>query len=167
MGTRNLTKVINRNGEVVVAQYGQWDGYPSGQGVNALVHAFNHEAIERGLEKVRWATQSEIDEIYANFPSAGMFGTEDSHKFGLFYPNLTRDTCANILGVIAWSVGEVLVFDNSEFENDELFCEAVYTIDFQQKKFISKYAEQVVEYDLDNLPYQNEYIEAWQKVLAG
>lgn len=31
MGTRNLTVVIN-NGKPCIAQYGQWDGYPQGQG---------------------------------------------------------------------------------------------------------------------------------------
>ena len=35
MGTRNLTTVI-KNSETKVAQYGQWDGYPGGQGLTAL-----------------------------------------------------------------------------------------------------------------------------------
>ena len=49
MGTRNLTKVIDSNGVTKVAQYGQWDGYPSGQGLNALYHATAHKQIEAGL----------------------------------------------------------------------------------------------------------------------
>ena len=35
MGTRNLTCVFV-NGEYKVAQYCQWDGYPSGQGLTIL-----------------------------------------------------------------------------------------------------------------------------------
>ena len=31
MGTRNLVCVV-KGGEYKVAQYGQWDGYPTGQG---------------------------------------------------------------------------------------------------------------------------------------
>jgi hypothetical protein len=162
MGTRNLTKVIDKDGIVRVAQYGQWDGYPSGQGVNALVHAYNHEAIEKGLGRVRWATQEELDAIYSQYAEMNYFGTDDSKNFGLLYPNLTRDTCADILGVVAWSVGEVLLVDESEFEKDELFCEGVYTIDFQKRKFISTYGK-TVEFDLDNLPYQNEYLDAWKE----
>ena len=80
----------------------------------------------------------------------------------LVYSILIRDTCANILGVVAWSVGEVLLSDQSDFENDELFCEGVYTIDFQQRKFISKFGDKVVEFDLDNLPYQYDYLKAWE-----
>ena len=162
MGTRNLTKVIDRNGEIKVAQYGQWDGYPSGQGVNALVHAYNHEAIEKGLGKVRWAEQSELDEIYSKFSEMNYVGTEDSKNFGLYYPNLTRDTCADILGVVAWSVGEVILVDNSDFENDDLFCEGVYTIDFQQGKFISKYGDKTLELALDELPTPDGYLELWR-----
>ena len=32
MGTRNLTAVY-LDGQYKVAQYGQWDGYPEGQGI--------------------------------------------------------------------------------------------------------------------------------------
>ena len=35
MGTRNTLKVIY-NGKTVVSQYGQWDGYPTGQGAHVL-----------------------------------------------------------------------------------------------------------------------------------
>ena len=35
MGTRHMIAVVN-NGKYRVAQYGQWDGYPSGQGVGVL-----------------------------------------------------------------------------------------------------------------------------------
>jgi hypothetical protein len=163
MGTRNLTKVIDKDGIVRVAQYGQWDGYPSGQGVNALVHAYNYRQIEKGLDRVRWATQEELDAIYSKFTEMNYVGTEDSKNFGLLYPNLTRDTCADILGVVAWSVGEVILVDESEFEKDELFCEGVYTIDFQKGKFISWYGGKTVEFDLDNLPYQYDYLNAWQE----
>lgn len=41
MGTRNLTIVIDKQGALKVAQYGQWDGYPSGQGAVVLEFAKN------------------------------------------------------------------------------------------------------------------------------
>ena len=156
MGTRNLTVVRGSTGITKIAQYGQWDGYPSGQGVNALVHAYNHKAIEKGLERVRFATEEEIDVLNSTIDFS-------ASNFSTLYPNISRDTCADILGVVAWSVGEVLLVDNSEFENDDLFCEGVYTIDFQQGKFISKYGDKVVEFDLDNLPYQFDYLNAWKE----
>lgn len=36
MGTRNLTCVV-LDGKYVVSSYGQWDGYPSGQGKQFLI----------------------------------------------------------------------------------------------------------------------------------
>ena len=35
MGTRHITRVIYKE-EVIIDQYGQWDGYPTGQGMNVM-----------------------------------------------------------------------------------------------------------------------------------
>jgi hypothetical protein len=162
MGTRNLTKVIDKNGVTKVAQYGQWDGYPAGQGVTALYHAKGSQVqIEAGLARCRFVTPEELQPIYAQFPEAGFWGTEDANRFKLLYPNLVRDTCADILGVVAYSVGEVLLVDESDFEEDTLMCEGIYTINFQTNKFISWYHGTEIEFSLDNLPEPQEYLDAW------
>ena len=57
MGTRNLTMVIDQKGKKKVAQYGQWDGYPSGVGANVLKFLENKELVEKlktNLQKVRF-----------------------------------------------------------------------------------------------------------------
>ena len=43
MGTRNLT-VVFMDGEYKVAQYGQWDGYPEGQGITCF--NFLHDKMD-------------------------------------------------------------------------------------------------------------------------
>jgi hypothetical protein len=68
MGTRNLVAVIN-NKTPVIAQYGQWDGYPSGQGRTALAFCTEHlstpqgrEAFKEKLALCRWVTEEEIED---------------------------------------------------------------------------------------------------------
>lgn len=162
MGTRNLTKVVDENGVTKVAQYGQWDGYPSGQGVIALFHATHNLAlIKKGLGKCRWISDEEAEEIYKLFPDMNYVGTMDGEKFGLYYPNLTRDTGAEILGVVAYSIGELPLVDNSEFEQDELYCEAVYTIDFSINKFIATWDGHSFHFPLDNLPSPEVFVATW------
>jgi hypothetical protein len=157
MGTRNLTKVIDSNGVTKVAQYGQWDGYPAGQGVNALIHAYNHRQIESKLDKLYFLSDSEIENINSLLSASGQPVSE-------VYPTLSRDTCADILGYVAWS-SDVFLVDSSDFESDELFCEAVYTLDFQQKKFISTYGGHTLEHSLDELPDPKEYLAEWADIL--
>lgn len=64
MGTRNLTFVIDKEGQVKVAQYGQWDGYPSGQGATILEFAKDKEKmqkLESALNKIKF--YNECDDI--------------------------------------------------------------------------------------------------------
>jgi len=55
MGTRNLTCVI-KGGDFKVAQYGQWDGYPSGSGKDILEWLSdpkaNFERLAAAVDKV-------------------------------------------------------------------------------------------------------------------
>jgi hypothetical protein len=60
----------------------------------------------------------------------------------------------------------VLTVDNSEFANDTLFCEGIYEVDFSTNKFITTYGE-VIEYDLDALPTDKEYLKSFEKDLTN
>ena len=52
MGTRHLI-CAHKDGKYPIAQYGQWDGYPEGQGVDVLsfLHSPLVPALEKNLEK--------------------------------------------------------------------------------------------------------------------
>ena len=166
MGTRHLIQVIDNEGEMKVAQYGQFDGYPSGMGVRTLFYATYHlKEIERGLKRVRWASEEEVEVIYAKYPQANYLGTEDCENLELLYPNLVRETSADVLMTIAYSVGEVLLVDNREFANDELYCEGIYTINYQTNMFTSMYNGTTWELKLDELPEHTEYLELYKKAV--
>lgn len=165
MGTRGLTKVIDKDGITKVAQYGQWDHYPEGQGVKILsILTADHYAVEElelSLDKCRFVSDDERERVYANYNKVY---PEQTHlkKFSAILPSFSRDTCGDILNVVRWSNAEVLLIDESDFENDDLFCEGVYTVDYQSNKFISKFGV-VVEFPLDALPTPDEYLNAFIK----
>jgi hypothetical protein len=160
MGTRNLTVVKNLEGTTKIAQYGQWDGYPSYSGIKAL--EFLRDKVNRDnllveLHNVEFVGDEEVDTLYKSFESTDW----ENKDFLNAYPGLHRDTGVGILEVVANSMGPVKTVDNSEFQNDTLFCEGIYEIDFQSNKFISIYADNKVSYDLDNLPTDEEYLAMW------
>ena len=170
MGTRGLTKVIDANGITKVAQYGQWDHYPSGQGITILNFLTRDPyavgELEQSLDKCYFVDVVEREKIYADYNSKYPDATH-MKKFSCMLPSLSRDTGGDILNVVRWSAGPIPLVDESEFENDDLFCEGVYTVDFQTKKFISNYGGVEIEYDLDNLPIENVYLNAFSKEWAN
>lgn len=163
MGTRNLTKVIDKDGVTKVAQYGQWDGYPEGQGIKILsiltADRYAVEELELSLDKCRFATDEERQTVYDNYNKTYP-DTTHLKKFSAMLPSFSRDTGGDILNVIRWSNTEVLLTDESDFENDDLFCEGVYIVDYNTNKFISKFGV-VVEFALDALPTAEEYLQAF------
>ena len=93
MGTRHLTAVYC-DGEYKIAQYGQWDGYPSGAGTDVLMFAqrisdpYNRNEFREKVRKCRWITDEEIAE------RNNRIREEDIQDWRKVWPELSRDTGA-------------------------------------------------------------------------
>ncbi len=168
MGTRGITQVIDSNGQTVVAQYGQWDHYPEGQGLNILSFLTSGhnivEQLEKALFKCYFATESELEEMYKPFVTPdGMMTIDNSDKFSVMYPSLTRNTGSDILKVVTYSTGRVPLSNQIDFIEDDLMCEGIYTIDFQTRLFVSQYGGRRVVFALDKLPTPELYLNEFAK----
>ena len=167
MGTRGLTKVVDANGVTKVAQYGQWDHYPAGQGVKILsiltADYYAVEEFELALDKCHFVDDVEREKIYADY-NAKYPDTTHMKKFSSILPSLSRDTCGDILNVIRWSAGPVPLVDESNFEADSLFCEGVYEVNFQTGLFVTKFAGITMEFPLGDLPHEDTYLARFSKL---
>ena len=65
MGTRHHQTVIDKNGKLRLSQYGQWDGYPKGQGIDILeyLRSADLEKYQENLSKLNRATEKQGEEI--------------------------------------------------------------------------------------------------------
>ncbi len=164
MGTRNLTMVIDRKGELKVAQYGQWDGYPSGNGVEILEFCKNKtnlQKLEQMLDKVKFFNKENADENikafieeytkrepYYNFETKGEQKDTRTEQDIFWFENfISRDVGANILSAIIDFYKEenyknlpiehnnfIYLRDESDFGKDSLMCEWAYCINLQTNK---------------------------------
>jgi len=171
MGTRNLTKVVDKDGITRVAQYGQWDGYPSYTGTRILDFLLEYkmiDKIENSLVKARFATQEELEELSKPYTTEdGMMTFEQGAEWSVMYPSLTRDTGCDILKVLVYSNAYVPLQDESEFENDDLFCEGVYTINFQDRTYTTKWNGFEESFSLDELPTAEIYLNSFKSELTN
>jgi hypothetical protein len=137
MGTRHLSMAYNKGGEVKVAQYGQWDGYPEGQGQEILkfLRSCDLKKLEKEIETTKFLTSSAIKKLWKECGANGSdFVSGDvSDKFREKHPALSRDTGSEVFSLIYNGIKELQ--DNSDFVNDSLFCEYCYVIDFKKRTF--------------------------------
>ncbi len=138
MGTRNLTMVV-MNGKFKVAQYGQWDGYPEGQGFTVLrfLKSNSLDGFKKRLKQVKFMGKKENAEMGEFLKSIGCkdgwMNKTQSQKYHEKYPLLTRDNGANILQMIMDSLENPIYLTNSvSFAGDSLFCEWAYLIDLDK-----------------------------------
>lgn len=132
MGTRNLVAVVV-DGVHRVAQYGQWDGYPSGQGqtVCRFIQSMTPDKRRRFLTNLRasrFLSEVEIAETWKECgANSEWVSLEISRRHREKYPALSRDTGAGILSLI--SDTPQAMADSWPFGGDSLFCEFAYVLD--------------------------------------
>jgi hypothetical protein len=115
MGTRHLT-IVKHEEEIKVAQYGQWDGYPDGAGINILgfLSKVDLDHFKERLSLCEWATddtrkkQIEVVRKYTSVESLpddirqdGFLSMDESKMLEELYPESHRDTGSLILELIA------------------------------------------------------------------
>lgn len=193
MGTRNLT-IVKMNDEYRVAQYGQWDGYPSGNGLTILqfLRVTKMDAFRKQIAKTRFITDEEIKEKWVQAganPDDKFVTLEVSNAFARFFPELSRDTGADILTVIAMSEKEEIGLQNSiNFARESLFCEWAYIVDLDKNVlevykgfnktplteedtfYMNGYSDDgyypvklIASYDIDNLPTSENFVKECEK----
>ena len=119
MGTRSLVIAI-KNKEVKLAQYGQFDGYPEGQGVGlleALQSKLNEFSV--ALENLHFLTKEEVNALYRNSKTNDLNALEGGYKV---IPYIMDGT---VTGVV----------DSYKFAAESLWCEWCYVIDFDANTF--------------------------------
>jgi len=154
MGTRGLTKVVYK-GETIVAQYGQWDHYPEGQGVTLFHTLTNPDVVKAFIDKIPqiyYPSDSDVEAMVKPFEDgsmAGMMTFESGDKFAEKYPTLTRNTGGEIFRVIAdWDDSPIPIVRDLEFENDESFCEGIYTVDLDRELFHTQFSRYKGSWDI-------------------
>ena len=139
MGTRHLIAVAKDN-DYKLAQYGQWDGYPSGQGVDVLafLKANNLEAFVEKLSNVSFITEEELKQRWIEAgakPDEEWVTLDVSRKMQEMYPKNVRDTGAEILDIIMNADRPIKVINSIQFAADSAFCEWGYVIDLDKNTF--------------------------------
>ena len=152
MGTRNLTMVIDTNGEIKIAQYGQWDGCPSGQGSTILAFARDKEKLEKlkkELNNIKFFNKCEdINEYLEQYnEKAPEWSNQPDNRTNedkyWFHSLITRDLGGKILeavitldkSMLPKEMNETIYLeDDSEFGKDSLMCEWAYCINLQTNK---------------------------------
>lgn len=141
MGTRHLT-LVQLGGTYKVAQYGQWDGYPEGQGqrvVNFLQTIKTKKALAEFTKKVAALVEISPAELEARWASvgadgSGLVGMEVADAFKAKWPHFSRDCGAEILNLVASGKAKEVSLD-ADFAKDSLFCEWAYLIDLDAGTF--------------------------------
>jgi hypothetical protein len=139
MGTRHLICVV-KDGDYKVAQYGQWDGYPAGQGIRILnfLKTVDKEKFKAQIDKVSFLSDEETQDRWIEAgaeKNSEWVSLEVSEKFNMLYPENSRDTGSQVLQIIQNAKKPIKLTNQIEFAGQSLFCEWAYVIDLDKNVF--------------------------------
>ena len=152
MGTRHITTII-KNWEVKLAQYGQWDWYPSGQWKNLLniLKKVDIKKLSEITDELVEVTQEDYDAINKKIDEDKSF---DWHKD---FPEYSRDTWTEIIDYI-YSKWVRKVQIDREMLKPNIWIEWTFEINFDKNKYICCW----VEFPLDDLPSEEVFLKKFE-----
>lgn len=129
MATRHLVMVL-WGGESKIAQYGHFDGYPSGVGAKLLklLHRNDAETIPSRLHYCKVMADSEYRRFFKGY-ALDEESLENAHPHFWWYDG------ADLLEMLLDHPHEVEILLNAEFANDSLQCEWAYVLDYDTRTF--------------------------------
>jgi hypothetical protein len=138
MGTRHLVAVM-AGGEYRIAQYCQWDGYPSsaGTGILTFLRKVNIRELKDQCLTTRFVPHERIAEIWKSVGAddSGFVTSEVSDKLRAKYPQFSRDTGWRILPLVVKGDPGMELQNSIDFAADSLFCEFAYVVDLDKNTF--------------------------------
>jgi len=140
MGQMHLI-AVQINNEYKIAQYGEDDGYPEGQG-KAVLKFLREENLDLFKDKVLLASWITEDERISNWCPLGVdiiacngwISNVEAEEHRKLYPELSKKCGSDILGLVYASKG-IKLRNNIEFAHDGLWCDWAYIIDFDKNTF--------------------------------
>jgi hypothetical protein len=136
MGTRHVT-VVKLDGKVKVAQYGQWDGYLSGQG-KQIADFIERVKLDKFKERVQSLKPISSKDLKQKWVEAGADPKSDSVSFDVAdkfkgrYPEFSRDTGAVVLDLIYAGQVDQVQLDKS-YKSKDSWLEYVYIMDLDKQ----------------------------------
>ena len=139
MGTRHLI-AVQLDGEYKIAQYGQWDGYPVGKGVDVLHFLRNRmdeEKFKVALRRSSFISDKALNKLWkaCGMQDDGMILLTDMDTMKRHHPEFHRDTSAKILDLVQSRPNGMQLENSIGFAADGLFCEWAWVIDFDKRTF--------------------------------
>ena len=131
--------MVTLGGKRKVAQYCQWDGYPTGQGKTVAEFIAGKMDLPLFKEKVaalRKATGKHVEKLWKECGAEGDFvNMETSARFEEKHPEFHRNTGAKVLEMIQdGKVSKVRL--DEDFLKDGLFCEWAYELDLDREELV-------------------------------
>ena len=168
MGTRNLS-LLKSEGKIVIAQYGQWDGYPSGQGATILDFCKNKSNLNK--LKACLVDIRNLDELMEfvkafNYQTTSVQGRYYFDK--LCHRDIGGEIFENIISLDRACLppemnGNIYVqhySDLAETKNySDVWIEYAYLINLDTNELeCYGYGKNLKNFNLDNLPTREDFI---------
>lgn len=125
MGTRNLV-IVKYNKKEVIAQYGQYDGYPEYSAkylLEFMLEGGKMQALKNNLDSGKVKLWKKLEDAEKTF----------GKEFSANWPSTMNSTAGcHILDLVAFARDTVHLMDSTSFARDSLFCEWAYVVDLDE-----------------------------------